>query len=117
LGRGNLNQPLSESDLMRERVSNNIGEAGDEQISRMAVTQHIVVTISADTPIYIVLEQTPKSNASWTQSRLHSTQPGNSPNAEELQQLLQLQRELESVEYNNALRKVIERPQRGKTPI
>ena len=94
VGRGNLNQPLSESDLVRERVSNNVGEAGDEQISRMAVTQHIVVTISADTPIYVVLEQTPKSNAAWTQSGLHSTQLADSPNAEELRQLLQLQREL-----------------------
>ncbi len=94
LGRGNLNQPLSESDLVRERVSNNIGEAGDEQVSRMAVTQHVVVTVSADTPIYVVLEQTPKSNVAWTQSGLHSTQPGSSANAEELRQLLQLQREL-----------------------
>jgi len=94
LGRGNLNQPLSESGLVRERVSNNIGEAGDEQITRMAVTQHIVVTISADTPIYVVLEQTPKSNVVWTQAGLHSTLPGSSANAEELRQLLQLQREL-----------------------
>lgn len=94
VGRGNLNQPLSESDLVRERVSNNIGEAGDEQISRMAVTQHIVVTISADTPIYVVLVQTPKSTAAWTQSGAHHTQLTDSRNAEELRQLLQLQREL-----------------------
>ena len=57
VGQGSLNQPLSESDLMRERVSNNVGEAGDEEVSRLAITQHIIVTISADTPIYIVLEQ------------------------------------------------------------
>jgi hypothetical protein len=94
VGRGNLNQPLSESDLLRERVGNNIGEAGDEQVSRMAVTQHIVVTIPADISIYVVLEQTPKSNAAWIQSGPHSTQPGNSANAGELRQLLQLQREL-----------------------
>jgi len=94
VGRGNLNQPLSESDLVRERVSNNIGEAGDEQISRMAVTQHVVVTISADTPIYVVLEQTPKSNAAWTQAGLYSAQPDNPANVEELRRLLQLQREL-----------------------
>jgi hypothetical protein len=37
---------------MRERVSNNVGEAGDEEVSRLAITQHIVVTISADTPIH-----------------------------------------------------------------
>jgi hypothetical protein len=79
---------------VRERVSNNIGEAGDEQISRMAVTQHIVVTISADTPIYVVLEQTPKSNAARPQSGLHSTQLADSPSSVELRQLLQLQREL-----------------------
>ena len=79
---------------MRERVSNNIGEAGDEQISRMAVTQHIVVTISANTPVYVVLEQTPKSNSEWTSPRLHSSQLADSPNAENLRQLLQLQREL-----------------------
>jgi len=41
LGRGSLDQPLSESDLLRERVSNNIGEAADEQRSRLAVTRHI----------------------------------------------------------------------------
>jgi len=32
-----LNQPLS-ADLMRERVSNNVGEAGDEEVSRLAIT-------------------------------------------------------------------------------
>src|SRR5882757_367122 len=74
VGRGNLNQPLSESDLLRERVSNNIGEAGDEQVSRIAVTQHIVVTVPADVPIYVVLEQTPKSNAAWIQRGLRNAQ-------------------------------------------
>jgi len=50
VGQRSLNQPLNESDLIRERVGSNIGEAGDEEVSRLAVTQHIVVTISADTP-------------------------------------------------------------------
>jgi hypothetical protein len=93
LGRGGLNQPLSESDLMRERVSNNIGEASDEEISRMAITSHIVVTVSADTPIYIVLGQTPKVDAASARSEGRSSQPPTS-NAEELRQLLQLKREL-----------------------
>src|SRR5437660_1001026 len=62
VGQGSLNQPLNESDLIRERVGSNIGEAGDEEVSRLAITQHIVVTISVDTPIYVVLEQSPKSN-------------------------------------------------------
>jgi len=93
LGRGSLNQPLSESDLMRERVSNNIGEASDEEISRMAITSRIVVTVSADTPIYVVLEQTPKVDAASGSSNSRNSQSLNA-NAEELRQLLQLKREL-----------------------
>jgi len=93
LGRGSFNQPLSESDIMRERVSNNIGEASDEEISRMAITSRIVVTVSADTPIYVVLEQTPKVDAASGSSNSSNSQSLNA-NAEELRQLLQLKREL-----------------------
>jgi hypothetical protein len=92
LGQGSLNQPLSESDLMRERVSNNIGEASDEELSRMAITSRIVVTVSADTPIYLVLEQPPKADAVPAQSSQHSQSL--TTNAEDLRQLLQLKREL-----------------------
>ena len=95
LGQGSLNQPLSESDLMRERFSNNIGEASDEEISRMAITSRIVVTVSADTPIYVVLEQTPKGEKGDAGS-VRSAQSSQSltTNADELRQLLQLKREL-----------------------
>lgn len=92
LGQGSLNQPLRESDLMRERVNNNIGEASDEEISRMAITSRIVVTVSADTPIYVVLEQPPKADAVPAQSSQHSQSL--MTNAEDLRQLLQLKREL-----------------------
>jgi len=101
VGQGSLNQPLSESDLMRERVSNNVGEAGDEEVSRLAITQHIVVTISADTPIYVVLEQTPKSNQASLQSSARRVPISNSGNAEQLRQLLQLQQELNQMSTNS----------------
>ncbi len=102
VGRSNLDQPLSESDLLRERVGNNIGEAGDEQISRMAVTQHIVVTINANTPIYVVLEKTPKSNVDPSVRKAAAgSQGSNQMNAEELRQLLQLQRELNQSSASN----------------
>ncbi len=101
VGQGSLNQPLSESDLMRERVSNNVGEAGDEEVSRLAITQHIVVTISADTPIYVVLEQTPKTNQVYQQPSARSTPTSNSANVEQLRQLLQLQQELSQSPTSN----------------
>jgi hypothetical protein len=101
VGQGSLNQPLSESDLMRERVSNNVGEAGDEEVSRLAIAQHIVVTISADTPIYVVLEQTPKTNQVYQQPSARSVPTSNSANAEQLRQLLQLQQELNQPSASN----------------
>ena len=62
VGRPSLNQPFSESDLLRERVSTNIGEVSNEEISKLAVTAHVVVSVAAGTPIYVVLEQTAKPN-------------------------------------------------------
>lgn len=94
VGQGSLSQPLSESDLMRERVSNNVGETGDEEVSRLAVNQQIVVTVSAGAPIYVVLEQTPKSNQSSTRTSPRNTTTSNSTNVDQLRQLLQLQQEL-----------------------
>jgi hypothetical protein len=94
VGQGSLNQPLSESDLMRERVSNNIGETGDEEVSRLAVNQQIVVTVSAGAPIYVLLEQTPKSNPPSTQTNSRNTTTSNSANVDQIRQLLQLQQEL-----------------------
>jgi hypothetical protein len=94
IGRGSLSQPLGESDLMRERMSSNIGEAGDEQLSRLAMNQHIVVTLSAGVPIYVVLEQTPKQNPASVHSAGQSSQSSTAVNIEQLRQLLQLQQEL-----------------------
>jgi len=70
VGRGSLNQPLSESDIMRERISNNIGEASDEEISRLGVTARIVVGVPAGTPIYVVLEK-PQDRMGFPPSRSH----------------------------------------------
>jgi hypothetical protein len=96
VGRGSLNQPLSEGDMLRERMSNNIGEASDEQVSRLALTEHVVVTIPADTPIYVVLEQTAQSSTTLTEPSSNNSPPSNSPSMDELRQLLQLQRELQT---------------------
>jgi hypothetical protein len=92
IAQNSLNQPLNESDLIRERVSSNIGEAGDEEVSRLAISQRIVVTVPAGVPIYVVLEQTPRSNGQAGSGNGNS-QPL-SANIEQLQQLLRLQQEL-----------------------
>ena len=95
VGRGNLDQPLSEEDMLRERVSNNVGEASDEQVSRLALTEHVVVTIPANTAIYVVLEKTVSPKTASRRPTLGSSQPADSASAADLRQLLQLQRELQ----------------------
>ncbi|MBN9614521.1 MAG: hypothetical protein BGO25_10550 [Acidobacteriales bacterium 59-55] len=60
---------FSEDDLIRQRVAQNVGNAGDTQIMNMAVTNHIVVSVPADTPIYIVFT---KREAVTASSRLSS---------------------------------------------
>lgn len=91
VGQGSLNQPLSEGDLLRGRVVNNIGQASDEEVARLAITERLVVSVPASTEIYVVLEKQTKQPAAVAPPR----QPA-SPTAttEQLRQLLQLQREL-----------------------
>jgi hypothetical protein len=94
IGQGSLNQPLSESDIVRERVGSNIGEAGDEEVSRMAMNQNLVVTVSAGLPIYVILERERKLNEACRQSVGRSTSNSNSASMDQLRSLLQLQQEL-----------------------
>lgn len=98
-GRGGLNQPLSESDLVRERLANNIGEASDQTVANLALTERIVVSVPADTEIYVVLQKAGKeavtSSITKTRDRIQvPSQTASQPNIEELRQLMQLQREL-----------------------
>lgn len=101
LGQGSLNQPLSESDLMRERAASNIGETGDEEISRLAVNQQVVVTVPAGIPIYVVLQQAPKSDQSMAQTGSRSPTTSNSPKVDEVRQLLELQQDLSQSTASN----------------
>lgn len=96
VGRGSLDQPLSEGDLLRERVSNNIGQASDQTVANLAFTEHIVVSIPADTEIYVVLQKSVKDNPRAQQP----TQAASQTNIEQLRLLLQLQQELSQSDAN-----------------
>ena len=93
VGRGSLNQPLSEGDLLRERVSNNIGQTSDQAVANLALTEHVVVSVPADTEIYVVLQKPVKESVQTPRIQVPS-QAASQPSIEELRQLLQLQREL-----------------------
>ena len=66
-----------------------------EQVSRLALTEHVVVTIPANTPIYVVLEKTASSRIASGRTTLGSSQSTSSATTDQLRQLLQLQRELQ----------------------
>lgn len=91
LGRGSLNQPLSEGDMLRERLSDNIGRAGDQQLSSIAVSEKLVVTLPAGTEIYLVLEKESEQKAAATASQIGTV---DQRSVDQLRQLLELQQEL-----------------------
>ena len=57
VGQNNLNGALSEADLMRMQLAQNVGRAGDEEINRMMLMEHPIVTLPAGLPIYLVFEK------------------------------------------------------------
>jgi Bacterial conjugation TrbI-like protein len=93
VGRGSLNQPLSEGDLLRERVANNIGQAGDQTVANLGLTERIVISVPADTEIYVILQKAAKESGQSSRLIVPSKSV-NQPNIDELRQLMQLQREL-----------------------
>ena len=91
-GRGNsLNSPFSEGDLVRERLSNNIGQSADQELAQLTVAEHIFVSIPANTPLYVVLDRGSKESLTRTDQPSERA-PTAAQNVESLRQLLELQK-------------------------
>jgi hypothetical protein len=69
----NTSSSFSEDDLIRERVAQNVGNAGDSNIMNMAINSRLVVSVPADTKIYVVF--TKHEQSSPTLRRVSSTNP------------------------------------------
>lgn len=68
VGAPSANEAVSENDLLRMRVADNIGNADDEQIMRMMKIQHIVVSVPAGTEIYVIFEKSQQANAAGAET-------------------------------------------------
>ena len=58
----NTSAAFSEDDMLRERLAENIGTAGDSEVMSLNANSRVVVSVPADTKIYVVFtkhEQTP----------------------------------------------------------
>ena len=71
-GRG-LGGQVDNSILLRERLSSNIAMGGEQQLAMLAYQQNIVVTLSANTRFYLVLNE-PGVNAPTTTQELRVPQ-------------------------------------------
>ncbi len=63
----NTSSSFSEDDLIRERIAQNVGNAGDSDLMNLAVTNKIVVAVTADTKIYVVFTKREQSTATLHQ--------------------------------------------------
>jgi hypothetical protein len=90
-GQNNTSGAFSEGDLLRAQLAQNVGNAGDQEIMQLRLTEHPIVTIPAGTDIYVVFEKTSNNppSGSATESGCPTQQSLN-----ELRELLQLQREM-----------------------
>ena len=93
--------PISESSLLRERVADNIGIAGDEQLNELAYSQNIVVTVPGNARFYIVLETglVEGDGGSRPAAAPASAGPRETalPTLDDLRQLVQLRQELSAL--------------------
>ena len=67
----NSSAAFSEDDMLRERLAENIGTAGDSEVMNLNANSRIVVTVPADTKIYIVFTKHQEKNP----TELHKVSP------------------------------------------
>lgn len=109
-GQNNAGGAVSEDDLLRAQLAQNIGNAGDQQIMQLMLTEHPIVTVPAGTDIFVVFEKTndkPPSAIPAASSR------GSQLNLNELRELLEIQREMNQSNAANPT----ENPQLGPSQI
>jgi type IV secretory pathway VirB10-like protein len=98
-GTTGFNGPISENSLLRERLADNIGMAGQDEINTFSANQNIVVTVPGNTRFYVVVEKGTSEVAGKQVPRPTDAGSGNlsagkAPTLEELRQLIQLRSEL-----------------------
>lgn len=95
VGSNGLNGPLSESAFLRDRIASNVGIAGDQELNNLTFNQNIVVSLPGNTRFYIVIGKGATVREEEAQpARAQQANNAPLPTANELQQLMQLRREL-----------------------
>lgn len=92
VGQNNTGGSISEDDLLRADVAENMGRAGDQQVMQLMMAEHPIVTLPAGADVFLVFEKTEKRPVSTTVA----TSPSrfSQQNLNELRELLEIQREM-----------------------
>jgi hypothetical protein len=94
-GGGNgFNGPLSESALLRDRIANNVGIAGDQELNNLAFNQNIIVTVPANTRLYVVIGKELGNAEPPVRQPITQSTAAALPTVEDLRQLMELRREM-----------------------
>jgi type IV secretory pathway VirB10-like protein len=108
--------PISENALLRERIADNVANAGQGELNQLSFNQNIVVTIPGNTRFYLVLQKGGADLGAGT--NVHSTGTaaaavgsGNVPSLEELRELMQLRRELNQMYQQTSVQTTTPAPQ------
>jgi hypothetical protein len=67
----NSSASFSEDDMLRERLAENIGTAGDSEVMNLSANSRVVVTVPADTKLYVVFTKHQEKNS----AELHKVSP------------------------------------------
>jgi hypothetical protein len=83
--------------MLRERLADNVATAGQEELNGLAWRQNLVVTVPANTRLYVIIEKRtsePVARAAGEDSASHGRVNRGVPTLEELRQLIELKREI-----------------------
>jgi type IV secretory pathway VirB10-like protein len=97
--------PLDNSIFLRERLAQNIGIAGEQELMNLAFTQDIVVTVPGNTRFFVVLHQSSngveRSSAAPPADAPRGT-PADLPSTAELRELMSLRQEIRRLQSSTA---------------
>jgi len=109
---GGLAGPMDNSALLRDRISQNIGMAGEQEVMNLAYAQEIVVTVPGNTRFFIVLRQGASRDGAKPSLRPAKSPSGGAnlaglPSAAEIQELMALKKQLDSMQQDTAASQVL----------
>jgi hypothetical protein len=117
VGGQGLSGNLDNSVLLRERISSNVGLAGEQELGTLASQQNIVVTVPANTRFYLVLHEAgvtrpanspgnaePQITNQNTGAAIQAASTRDAASEQELGQMIQLRNELREMNRLTQLR-------------